>query len=185
MRFLKLYILFVLISLIIGVGKAFSTPIETAEIDKSIAENQNDEIVEIVSEPVKDIVVKGGPKTEVEVEAEEKAIEPEVVTENVEVKQEIKETPTNKTESFFSESSKKETEIIVDIQPWEELGLSEEEYYNQPIMKWQKVTHSNMDACKNEGQNTIDDENNEYINFWCYDVYSPSGNFLGVMLSLS
>lgn len=179
MRFLKLYILFVLISLIIGVGKAFSTPIESVEIDKSIAENQNDEIVEIVYEPVKDITVKEEPKTE------EKVIESETVTENVEVKQEIKETSTNKTESFFSESSEKETEPVVDIQPWEELGLSEEEYYNQPIMKWQKVTHSNMDACKNEGQNTIDDENNEYINFWCYEVYSPSGKFLGVMLSLS
>ena len=145
MRILKLYILFVLISLIVGVGNAFSTPIEEFNIDE-VMENQSIE----VSEASDELTIDEIPEEETKVVEEPKT------------KEEVKK-----------------------IQPWEELGLSEDEYYNKPIMSWQKVTHANMDACKKEGQETVDDESNDFINFWCYEVYSPSEKFLGAMLSLS
>ena len=99
-------------------------------------------------------------------------------------KEQPNQTQKQETKTVSLDSKKEDSKPVVK-KPWEELGLSEDEYYNKPIMKWQKVTHANMDACKKEGQETIDDENNDYSNFWCYEVYSPSGKFLGAMLSLS
>lgn len=181
MKILKLYILFVLISLIIGVGKAFSTPLEKVNIDELIAENQSTDVVEttvesIIEEPIKEEII-----IEQKVEETKKQ---ESVSETPKAKKQPKET-VKENKSILSDSNKEDSKPVVTKQPWEELGLSENEYYNKPIMKWQKVTHPNMDACKIEGQNTIDDESNEYSNFWCYEVYSPSGKFLGAMLSLS
>lgn len=181
MKNLKLYILFVLISLIIGVGKAFSTPLEKVNIDELIAENQSTDVVETTVEPIIEEPIKE------EIIVEQKVEEPkkqESVKETSKVKEQPKET-VKENKPILSDSNKEEPKPVVTKQPWEELGLSEDEYYNKPIMKWQKITHSNMDACKIEGQNTIDDESNEYSNFWCYEVYSPSGKFLGAMLSLS
>ena len=179
MRILKLYILFVLISLIVGVGNAFSTPIEEFNIDE-VMENQSIE----VSEASDELTIDEIPEEETKVVEEPKTTPQEqTVSESRKTKQE------NKT---ISSNSKKEEpkveqpkEEVKKIQPWEELGLSEDEYYNKPIMSWQKVTHANMDACKKEGQETVDDESNDFIGFWCYEVYSPSGKFLGAMLSLS
>lgn len=179
MRILKLYILIVLISLIVGVGNAFNTPIEKIEIDE-VTESQSIEVSESSDELTIDEISEEETKV---VEEPKTTHQEQIVSENRKTKQE------NKTIS--SDSKKEEPKVehqkeeVKKIQPWEELGLSEDEYYNKPIMSWQKVTHANMDACKKEGQETVDDENNDFISFWCYEVYSPSGKFLGAMLSLS
>lgn len=180
MKILKIYILVVLISLIIGVGSAFNTPIENFDIDAVTKENENTEVVEEIVEPVKEEVVIEEPKVEEQIEV--KKTEPKKDTPKA--KEQPNQTQKQETKTVSSDSKKEDSKPVVK-KPWEELGLSEDEYYNKPIMKWQKVTHANMDACKKEGQETIDDENNDYSNFWCYEVYSPSGKFLGAMLSLS
>ncbi len=181
MKILKLYILFVLISLIIGVGSAFNTPIEEFNIDDVLKDNKSTEVVEEVEEPVEENVVIEEPKIEEKVEVKK---ETTTTSSKEEAKKKQTTTPKQETKTISSDSKKEESKPVAK-KPWEELGISEDEYYNKPIMKWQKVTHANMDACKKEGQETIDDENSEYSNFWCYEVYSPSGRFLGAMLSLS
>ena len=179
MRFLKLYILIVLISLIVGVGNAFSTPIEKFDIEE-VMESQSIE----VSESNDELTIDEIQEEETEAVKEPKTtLQEQNVSENRKTKQENKNISSDsKKEEPKVEQTKKE---VKKIQPWEELGLSENEYYNKPIMSWQKVTHANMDACKKEGQETVDDESNDFIGFWCYEVYSPSGKFLGAMLSLS
>ena len=179
MKILKIYILVVLVSLIIGVGSAFNTPIENLDIDKVTEENESTEVVEEIVEPVEEVVIEE-PKDEEQIEVKKE----ETKKETSKSKEQPKQTQKQETKTVSSDSNKEESKPIVK-KPWEELGLSEDEYYNKPIMKWQKVTHASMDACKKEGQSTIDDENNDYSNFWCYEVYSPSGRFLGAMLSLS
>ncbi len=74
---------------------------------------------------------------------------------------------------------------------WEKLGITEYEYYNTPDTKWKKVTHSNITECKKAGDVAIEikyDENGlayqDYQQYWCYDVISYSGKYLGAMLSL-
>ena len=181
MKILKLYILIVLVSLIYGVGNAFNTPIESFDVD-DVMKSQDMEVSK--------------QSEELTIDETQKAIEENNTIEETKVIQ--SETTTSKTKTTkekseqISSDSKSEKpksewpkEEVKKIQPWEELGLSEDEYYNKPIMNWQKVTHANMDACKKEGQETVDDESNDFISFWCYEVYSPSGKFLGAMLSLS
>lgn len=178
MRILKLYISIVLISLIVGVGNAFSTPIENFDIDEVI-ESENMEV-----EESKTIDESNDELEEVKGVEETKTIHQESTKSEQKTKKQDNKTISSdsKKEELKDERPKEE---VKKIQPWEELGLSEDEYYNKPIMSWQKVTHPNMDACKKEGQETVDDENNDFISFWCYEVYSPSGKFLGAMLSLS
>lgn len=90
------------------------------------------------------------------------------------------------------------TEIPVQEQPkqsptvWEQLGISEYDYYNSPMLSWQKVTHSDFDSCRASGEDAIKVKINQetgesyqdYTNYWCYDVNSYSGRNLGVMLDL-
>ncbi len=180
MRFLKLYILIVLISLIVGVGNAFSTPIENFNIEEVLEENKSIDVMEKIEEPVEENVAIEEPKIEEKVEVKK---ETNTASSKEEAKKKQTKTPKQDTKSISSDSKKEESKSVAE-KPWEELGLSEDEYYNKPIMNWQKVTHANMDACKKEGQETVDDESNDFISFWCYEVYSPSGKFLGAMLSL-
>ena len=75
---------------------------------------------------------------------------------------------------------------------WEQLGISEYDYYNSPMLKWQKVTHSDFDSCDASGKEAIKVKINpetgesyqDYTSYWCYGVNSYSGRSLGVMLDL-
>lgn len=181
MKIIKAFILFVLISLIVGVGDAFSTPLENFDIERITSKSENNETIEendVVHEEIINEETKIEEKYETPVVAETKKETPIV-------KEESKQTKKQESKSISSDSKQETVMSEVKKNPWEELGMSEDEYYNEPIMKWQKITHPDMDACKIEGQKTIDDENNEFVSFWCYEVYSPSGKFLGAMLSLT
>lgn len=89
----------------------------------------------------------------------------------------------------------KPREPQVSTQPtiWEELGISEYDYYNSPMLSWQKVTHQTFEECKVAGNLATEIKVNpetgefyqEYSDYWCYQVNSYSGKSLGVMLKLS
>lgn len=105
---------------------------------------------------------------------------PEDITEKKE-----SETKDEKQDDDILQQNQKVTEKT----PWEQLGLTEDEYYNQPSIKSQKVTHKSFDECVAAGNAAIGmDGNNsvpsEYYSFSCYDVVSPSGRYLGEMLVL-
>lgn len=88
----------------------------------------------------------------------------------------------NNSNSSNQSSSKNET---TKKNPWDELGITENEYYNSPMLKWQKVTHSSFEKCQEEGEAKIADSSSGFEQYWCYEVYSYSGKKLGIMLKLS
>lgn len=88
------------------------------------------------------------------------------------------------TESKVEENNTEDNNFKTDKQVWEELGITEYDYYNSPMMSWQKVTHSTFEECQSEGDRVLADGNSEYTTYWCYQVNSYSGRMLGVMLSL-
>lgn len=71
---------------------------------------------------------------------------------------------------------------------WEELGMSEYEYYNKPIWNWATITHSNLDSCIADGEKAKQEELNKgsgkAVLYNCYHLYSHSGKYLGEMLEI-
>lgn len=71
---------------------------------------------------------------------------------------------------------------------WEELGMSEDDYYNKPIWNWATKTHSNLDSCIADGEKAKQEELNKNsgkaVLYNCYHLYSHSGKYLGEMLEI-
>ena len=59
-----------------------------------------------------------------------------------------------------------EKPVVVQKQPWEELGLTEDQYKNQPMYSWEEVDFKTKDECMNYGN-----EHAEY-GFECSEVTS-------------
>ena len=78
-----------------------------------------------------------------------------------------KSTPKNNTPSNSNNSVKQEEKpVVVQKQPWEELGLTEDQYKNQPMYSWEEVDFKTKDECMNYGN-----EHAEY-GFECSEVTS-------------
>ena len=69
---------------------------------------------------------------------------------------------------------------------WEELGISEYDYYNSPMWSWTRVDYSIKDygSFENTHQACIDAGNSieDITSFSCTNINSYSGNYLGDML---
>ena len=69
---------------------------------------------------------------------------------------------------------------------WEELGISEYDYYNSPMWSWARVDYSIKDygSFENTHQACIDAGNSieDITSFSCTNINSYSGNYLGDML---
>ena len=69
---------------------------------------------------------------------------------------------------------------------WEELGISEYDYYNSPMWSWARVDYSIKDygSFENAHQACIDAGNSieDITSFSCTNINSYSGNYLGDML---
>lgn len=96
-----------------------------------------------------------------------------------------------KNETVYEEPiiNNSEPEPVVERYIWDELGISEYDYYNSPMSSWQTVdfsvsTYGSMsaaeDACRNYGLNYEPYLNGE-VAFNCDIVTSYSGNYLGYM----
>ena len=59
-----------------------------------------------------------------------------------------------------------EKPVVIQKQPWEELGLTEDQYKNQPMYSWEEVDFKTKDECMNYGN-----EHAEY-GFECSEVTS-------------
>ena len=86
--------------------------------------------------------------------------------------QNTKETQKNNTPSsnnsggLNSNAKQEEKPVVVQKQPWEELGLTEDQYKNQPMYSWEEVDFKTKDECMNYGN-----EHAEY-GFECSEVTS-------------
>lgn len=71
--------------------------------------------------------------------------------------------------------------------PWDDLGITEYDYYNKPMWSWARVDYSIKEyktyelaqkACIEDGNKMMD----EILSFSCSSVNSYSGDYLGEML---
>lgn len=194
---------------IIQLGKAFSSDIPNFdEENKVVSEETNDKESETISDLEEDKASseKGdaGSKEEKQEENnnQSNSKEPEIINntdDNSKNEKIIKEEPQTPTEQPKVPDNvppvKKETpkEIPVVEQPktaWEELGISEEEYYRSPVWKWQEVMFgiylsgdnycSNAAECREKcvayGDSYISEHTGTYR---CTTVNSYSGDYLG------
>ena len=84
------------------------------------------------------------------------------------------------------EKSQQQTEEQKVKTAWEELGISEYDYYNSPMWSWARVDYSIKDygSFENTHQACIDAGNSieDITSFSCTNINSYSGNYLGDML---
>ena len=97
--------------------------------------------------------------------------EEETSTQTVQKSEEQKEEIKNNEEQIENNSNnnnakQEEKPVVVQKQPWEELGLTEDQYKNQPMYSWEQVDFKTKDECMNYGN-----EHAEY-GFECSEVTS-------------
>ena len=127
---------------------------------------------------------------------EEKIIEQESPKESQTTKEEKKtnnsssnNTSSNQNKKEESSSNKKDNKQSVESKPvWEELGISEYDYYHKPMWSWAKIDYS-VDAYGTEAathQACIDAGNKleNITSYTCYNINSYSGDYLGDMLEI-
>ena len=112
-------------------------------------------------------------------------------TSKSEQKVEVKnETPKSETKQEEKQSSsqipKVDTNTKNDINAWDELGITENEYYNSPAWSWARVDFAIekygsqekcLNACIEYGESTV-------MGYSCSTINSYSGRYLGEMLKL-
>lgn len=72
----------------------------------------------------------------------------------------------------------KEDQIKEELTAWDELGISEYDYYSKPIWSWARVDYSSRLECIEAGNKLME----QGIGFSCMSVNSYSGAYLGEML---
>lgn len=105
----------------------------------------------------------------------------------VEVKNETPKSETKQEEKkSSSEIPKADTDTKNDINAWDELGITENEYYNSPAWSWARVDFAIekygsqekcLNACIEYGESTG-------MGYSCSTINSYSGRYLGEMLKL-
>lgn len=99
-------------------------------------------------------------------------------------------TPTNNN-SYNNNSSSQNNNQVNEIKPWDDLGISEYDYYHKPAWKWQTVDFelngtNPINSCSSESdcRNKCIIYGNQYISehpggYSCNTVNSYSGDYLG------
>lgn len=127
---------------------------------------------------------------------EEKTIEQESPKESQTTKEEKKtnnsssnNTSSNQNKKEESSSNKKDNKQSVESKPvWEELGISEYDYYHKPMWSWAKIdyfvdTYGTEEATHRaciEAGNKLEN----ITSYTCYNINSYSGDYLGDMLEI-
>lgn len=210
MKIIRVFIAFVMVSLVVGVGSAFngqssvqkeqnvnqsSKIIENETLDKD-GQNKVEKLEELEMNEEKDVeIVQENSPSVSNANSSSKYNESESKPKTESSNKQQSETKTNVKTSSEPPIESPSVQPVVPNQPtaWEQLGISEYDYYNSPMLKWQKVTHANFEDCQTDGDEATKLKTNpetgeqyqEYTDYWCYGVNSYSGKNIGVMLKLS
>ena len=140
MKIIRIFIAFVVVSLVVGLGSAFNgKPVKELDTAKT-NQIEHEEQKEVKND------------TQIEEKTEENNFEEEKLsTKTVEKEKNIPEQKTNneQKENKPTQSKQKQVEKSVikepkqeekkEITAWEELGMTEDEYYNKPAWSWARV----------------------------------------------
>lgn len=224
MRLIRGFILFVAISLFVGIGSAFNgqstdfvdkideqvieneqktTSSQVENVESSKAEEESTKIVDKSSKSeeknpnifsnVKQEKNKSTEKVETNKKEEQQVVDKSENTNNNNQETKVEESNTTEQKNETSTIITPPKEEPKKLEVWDELGITEYEYYHSPMISWQKVTHTDFNSCYVAGEDATSFKVNEqtgewyqdYTDYWCYEVKSYSGDLLGVMLSLS
>lgn len=186
MKLIRIFIAFVVVSLVIGLGSAFngksvpepdttkSNQIEYESQDKVENNTQNEEKIE---EPTS--------KEELSTNSVEKEKNiPEQKTSSVQKEEKVTKPEQKQVEKSIIEEPKQEEKK--EMTAWEELGMSEDDYYNKPAWSWAKVDfaiekYGSQENCFNA---CIKYGEESGMGFSCSTINSTSGRYLGEMIKL-
>ncbi len=187
MKIIRIFIAFVVVSLVVGLGSAFN--------GKPVKELDTAKTNQIEQEEQKE--VKND--TQIEEKIEKNNFEEEKLsTKSVEKEKNIPEQKTNneQKENKDTQSKQKQVEKSVIKEPkqeeqkemtaWEELGMTEDDYYNKPAWSWAKVDfaiekYGSQENCFNA---CIKYGEESGMGFSCSTINSTSGRYLGEMIKL-
>lgn len=159
MKIIRIFIAFVVVSLVVGLGSAFN--------GKSVKELDTAKTNQIEHEEHKE--VKNDTQIE-EIQEENNFEEEKISTKTVE-------------KSVIKEPKQEEQK---EMTAWEELGMTEDEYYNKPAWSWARVDfpvekYGSEEACFNA---CIKYGEESEMGFSCSTINSASGRYLGEMIKL-
>ena len=124
-------------------------------------------------------------KVDEKIESTEKDTEKvEAITPSKEVK-EVKQSNPNPKQEVKQEESNGNVAIVEPKKQeiWESLGMTKDQYYNQPMYSWERVDFKSREECVTHGDKYEPYVNGEVL-YNCRDVTSPSGKYLGAMFDL-
>ena len=187
MKLIRIFIAFVVISLVVGLGSAFngesvpesdttkSNQIEHESQDKVEINTQNEEKIEEPISKEEDLSTDTVEK--------EKNI-PEQKTSSVQKEEKVTQPKQKQVEKNVIEELKQEEKK--EMTAWEELGMSEDDYYNKPAWSWAKVDfaiekYGSQENCFNA---CIKYGEESGMGFSCSTINSTSGRYLGEMIKL-
>ena len=167
--------------------------IETSTNDKSEKDNEVEIIeenidsktkIEIKEENNNDSVTT---KEQTDITKEEIKNKSDVITKPSNNQTYKNDNPSNNTnqDNNVPQNNNAETPKPVEKKPWDDLGISEYDYYNKPAHSWAEVDfnvkdygtqESTLKACQEYGNSYIDEHSGCY---WCNSVNSYSGAYLG------
>lgn len=186
MKLIRIFIAFVVVSLVVGLGSAFngksvpepdttkSNQIEYESQDKVENNTQKEEKIE---EPTSKEELSTNP-----VEKEKNI--PEQKTSSVQKEEKVTKPEQKQVEKSIIEEPKQEEKK--EMTAWEELGMSEDDYYNKPAWSWAKVDfaiekYGSQENCFNA---CIKYGEESGMGFSCSTINSTSGRYLGEMIKL-
>ena len=180
MKYLK-YLILIMVILTIALifnGKTFYKEKPKEEMPQTIIEDNVEEIIEEAkNEKIKEEVLT--PEND-----KEEVIITTLKTENIEKPktEEKKNVQTNNNDSNNNVQEKPKQATA-----WEELGITEYEYYNSPMWSWATIDFKLSDygtqqkteqACQNYGHKLMEEQD---LGFSCTNVNSYAGTYLGEM----
>lgn len=199
MKIIHKFIVFIIVSLVVGLGSAFNG--QMVNNNESLESKKTTYIIEneILKEETDDTVEIQDTTSENKIKQESNnsfSASNETTTSTNNSNEKFKTKPKNEIPKTEKKDTKQKSKITSNSTEkeqtaWEKLGVTEYEYYNTPDTKWKKVTHSNIEECRKAGNQAIGIKYDvdglayqDYEQYWCYDVISYSGKYLGAMLSL-
>lgn len=194
----KIVIIFIVILLslsgMFGIYKFYnSKKIDNKTTENIIKKNDEKKIEKNKASETKDDnqEVKDSPKNEEEQNENNENNKTESKTESNETENinQVVQSNTKREEQSKQNVTKSETpkveQLKVEKKPWEELGISENDYYNKPMWNWMTVefdvnTYGSQSAaesaCRDSGNKKAEAEG---LGFSCTNVLSYSGKYLG------
>ena len=186
MKLIRIFIAFVVVSLVVGLGSAFngksvpepdttkSNQTEYESQDKVENNTQNEEKIE---EPTSKEELSTNP-----VEKEKNI--PEQKTSSMQKEEKVTKPEQKQVEKSIIEEPKQEEKK--EMTAWEELGMSEDDYYNKPAWSWAKIDfaiekYGSQENCFNA---CIKYGEESGMGFSCSTINSASGRYLGEMIKL-